>query len=213
VQSFKAERWAHQAFIRTLVTGAIFASVAFSAAESSLYEVTTEKNVPAKMRDGVTLRADVYRPAAPGRFPALLVRTPYSKTATRDIPVFRHFAARGFVVVVQDTRGRYMSDGLARPHDEADDGFDTIEWLAALPYVNGKVGMFGGSYLATTQLLAGTLAPPALVALFPASSGRSANSQRSRSERRVKSWAVRSTTLPDEAPYWIVAVKTSSIAR
>jgi uncharacterized protein len=154
---------------RAIIT-AILVSAVMPAADSSRHEVTIEKNVPAKMRDGVTLRADIYRPAIPGRFPALLVRTPYSKNATRDLPVFRDFAARGFVVVVQDTRGRYMSDGVARPHDEADDGFDSIEWVANLRYVNGKVGMFGGSYLATTQLLAATLAPPALAALFPASS-------------------------------------------
>jgi putative CocE/NonD family hydrolase len=155
--------------MRTLLASAILFSAA-TAAESSRYEVVIEKNVPAKMRDGVTLRADVYRPTVPGRFPALLQRTPYSKNVPRDWTTFQDFAARGFVVVVQDTRGRYMSDGVARPHDEADDGFDTVEWVAGLPYVNGKVGMFGGSYLATTQLLAATLAPPALAALFPASS-------------------------------------------
>ena len=132
--------------------------------------VKIEKNVPATMRDGTVLRADVYRPQAPGRFPALLQRTPYSKNPQRAPREFSALASRGFVVVIQDTRGRYTSDGVARPHDEAQDGFDTIAWVAGLPYVNGKVGMFGGSYLATTQLLAATLKPPALVALFPASS-------------------------------------------
>jgi uncharacterized protein len=133
-------------------------------------QVKIEKNVPATMRDGTVLRADVYRPLAPGRFPALLQRTPYSKNTPRASQTFSRLAGRGFVVVIQDTRGRYMSDGVAKPHDEAEDGFDTIAWVAQLPYVNGKVGMFGGSYLATTQLLAATLRPPALVALFPASS-------------------------------------------
>jgi putative CocE/NonD family hydrolase len=74
------------------------------------------------------------------------------------------------VVAVQDTRGRYTSDGVARPHDEGEDGYDTVEWLAGLPFVDGKVGMFGGSYLATTQLLAASLRPPHLVALFPSAS-------------------------------------------
>ncbi len=134
------------------------------------YEVSIEKNVPAMMRDGTVLRADVYRPRASGRFPALLQRTPYSKNPARAPQQFSQLASRGFVVVIQDTRGRYMSDGVAKPHDEAQDGFDTIAWVAQLPYVNGKVGMFGGSYLASTQLLAATLKPPALVALFPASS-------------------------------------------
>lgn len=132
--------------------------------------IRVEKNVAARMRDGVVLRADVYRPASPGRYPALLQRTPYSKNDRDSARRFSAIAARGFVVVVQDTRGRYTSDGIARPHDEADDGYDSVEWAARLPEVDGRVGMFGGSYLATTQLQAATRQPPSLVALFPASS-------------------------------------------
>jgi uncharacterized protein len=132
--------------------------------------VRVEKNVEARMRDGVVLRADVYRPDIDGRFPALLQRTPYSKNSRGSGDTFRRLSALGFVVVVQDTRGRYMSDGIAKPHDEAEDGYDTVEWVAKLPYVDGKVGMFGGSYLATTQLMAASRRPPHLVALFPSSS-------------------------------------------
>jgi putative CocE/NonD family hydrolase len=137
---------------------------------SGPFPVAVEKNVEAPMRDGIVLRADVYRPDAPGRFPALLKRTPYSKAAASEIPFFRRLAGEGFVVAVQDTRGRYTSEGVARPHDEAEDGYDTVDWLARLPYVNGRVGMFGGSYAATTQLTAASLAPPSLVALFPSAS-------------------------------------------
>ena len=118
------------------------------------------------MRDGVILRADIYRPNTPERLPALLSRTPYSKNPGRD-DTARRLAAHGYVVVVQDTRGRYMSDGVARPHDEGEDGYDTIEWVAALPSVNGRVGTFGGSYSATTQLMAAPLRPPHLVAIVP----------------------------------------------
>lgn len=132
--------------------------------------VIVEKNVAAKMRDGVVLRADIYRPSADGRYPALVQRTPYSKNDEGSPDHFKALAARGYVVVVQDTRGRYTSDGVAKPHDEAEDGFDTLAWVSGLPYVNGKTGMWGGSYLATTQLLAATLRPPSLVALFPSSS-------------------------------------------
>jgi putative CocE/NonD family hydrolase len=146
------------------------ASILFASPFYGQSPVTIEKNVAAAMRDGTLLRADVYRPQAPGRFPALLQRTPYSKNEKGSSQEFSELASHGFVVVIQDTRGRYMSDGMAKPHDEAEDGFDTIAWVAQLPYVNGKVGMFGGSYLATTQLLAATLKPPALVALFPSSS-------------------------------------------
>ena len=132
--------------------------------------VRLEKDIEARMRDGVVLRADVYRPDAAGSYPVLLQRTPYSKNDDSYVAGFRALAARGFIVVVQDTRGRYTSDGVARPHDEAEDGFDTIRWARTLSGSSGKVGMWGGSYLATTQLLAATLQPEGLTALFPSSS-------------------------------------------
>lgn len=133
-------------------------------------DIVIEKNVEARMRDGVVLRADVYRPPTSGRRPALLQRTPYSKNPEAPDSQFHRLARAGFVVVVQDTRGRYMSDGVAVPHDEGADGYDTVEWVAQLPYVDGRVGMFGGSYSATVQLLAAPLRPPHLVALFPSAS-------------------------------------------
>ena len=133
--------------------------------------IIVEKNVPARMRDGIVLRADVYRSSAFSEpLPVLLQRTPYSKNDEGAAERFGAIAARGFIVVAQDTRGRYTSDGVAVPHDEALDGYDSVQWAAGLPGSNGRVGMFGGSYLATTQLEAATLQPPALKALFPASS-------------------------------------------
>jgi putative CocE/NonD family hydrolase len=137
---------------------------------SGTYDVLMEKNVTAEMRDGVVLRADVYRPDAEGVFPALLQRTPYSKYASTSPETFRRIASHGYVVVVQDTRGRYASEGVAIPHDESEDGYDTVEWVAGLPGVDGRVGMWGGSYLATTQLMAASLAPPHLKAIAPSSS-------------------------------------------
>jgi putative CocE/NonD family hydrolase len=133
-------------------------------------DAVVEKNAEARMRDGVILRADIYRPPDAGKHPALVQRTPYSKNDSGAAERFKALAARDYVVVVQDTRGRYASDGVARPHDEAEDGYDTLAWVAGLPYVNGRIGMWGGSYLATTQLLAATQQPPALVALYPSSS-------------------------------------------
>ena len=153
-----------------LIVAVLLACIPSVSPADSQMPVQIEKNVPAAMRDGTVLRADIYRPRAPGRYPAILQRTPYSKNPPHASGEFSKIASHGFVVVIQDTRGRYMSDGVATPHDEAQDGFDTIAWVAQLPYVNGKVGMYGGSYLATTQLLAATLKPPALAALFPASS-------------------------------------------
>lgn len=133
-------------------------------------ELVVEKNLEARMRDGVVLRADVYRPVTNRRLPALLQRTPYSKNPADSNSQYHRLARAGFVVVVQDTRGRYMSEGIAIPHDEGADGYDTVEWVATLPWVDGRVGMFGGSYSATTQLLAAPLRPPHLVALFPSAS-------------------------------------------
>jgi predicted acyl esterase len=108
------------------------------------YEVIVERNASAKMRDGVTLRADIYRPKADGKFPVLLVRTPYDKTNEGYFGM--KGAARGYVVVEQDVRGRFASDGEWYTFkNELNDGYDTVEWAAQLPYANGKVGMFGAS--------------------------------------------------------------------
>ncbi|MGC2465059.1 MAG: CocE/NonD family hydrolase, partial [Candidatus Acidiferrum sp.] len=115
-------------------------------AETENYGVIVERNVPAKMRDGVILRADIYRPKAEGKFPVLLVRTPYDKTGESGFGM--KGAARGYIVVEQDVRGRFASDGEWYVFkNESQDGYDTVEWAAALPYSNGKVGMFGGSYV------------------------------------------------------------------
>lgn len=135
-----------------------------------MLDVTIEHDVPATMRDGVVLRADVYRPSADGPWPVLLTRLPYGKNlpmlaAVMD-PVGK--ARRGFLVVVQDTRGRYASDGEWEPWTyEMDDGYDTVRWAAALPGSNGSVGMFGGSYLGNTQWMAALGKPPELKVISP----------------------------------------------
>jgi putative CocE/NonD family hydrolase len=130
------------------------------------YEVLVERNVAAKMRDGVTLRADIYRPKAEGKFPVLLVRTPYDKTEESSFGM--KGAARGYVVVEQDVRGRFTSEGEWYTFkNESQDGYDTVEWAAALPYSNGKVGMFGGSYVGATQYLAAIAKPPHLAGICP----------------------------------------------
>jgi uncharacterized protein len=135
------------------------------AAEPGPLPVAIETGVKVRMRDGVTLAADVYRPRAEGRFPVLLERTPYDR---RDPQTGQLLASHGYVVVLQDTRGRFGSEGEFYPFkNEADDGFDTVEWAAALPYADGKVGMFGGSYVGATQMLAAMAHPPHLVAIQP----------------------------------------------
>ncbi|MBS1851274.1 MAG: CocE/NonD family hydrolase [Acidobacteria bacterium] len=119
-----------------------------------------------KTRDGVLLYADIYRPSAEGKFPVLLQRTPYDKNNGFSFGL--RAATRGFVVVMQDTRGRYTSEGEWYPFKhESDDGYDAVEWAAALPYSNGKVGMFGGSYVGATQMLAAIAHPPHLAGICP----------------------------------------------
>ncbi len=128
--------------------------------------VTIERDVEVKMRDGVVLRADVYRPRAPGQYPVLLERTPYDKRGEVDFGP--RAAEHGFVVIVQDVRGRFRSDGEWYTFKyESQDGYDTVEWAAALPYSNGKVAMWGGSYVGATQMLAAIAQPPHLVGICP----------------------------------------------
>jgi uncharacterized protein len=106
------------------------------------------------MRDGVNLMADVYRPAEGGPYPVILIRIPYDKTQAENV-IYSHpawYASKGYIVVSQDTRGRYQSDGEWYPFRyESEDGFDTIEWAAKLPNSTGKVGMYGFSYGGATK--------------------------------------------------------------
>jgi uncharacterized protein len=150
-----------------IVCAVLFATIAAGVAPAAeSYEVVVERNVAAKMRDGVTLRADIYRPKAEGKFPVLLVRTPYDKTGETNFGL--KGAARGYIVIAQDVRGRFTSEGeFYTFKNESLDGYDTVEWAAALPYSNGKVGMFGGSYVGATQMLAAIAKPPHLAGIAP----------------------------------------------
>lgn len=134
-------------------------------------KITIEQDIPVEMRDGVVLYADIYRPADHGPFPVLLQRLPYDKTSAHAIH-FAHpswYARHGYVVVVQDTRGRWSSEGRWYPFfHEATDGFDTITWASRLPDTTGQIAMYGASYGGATQLLAALTAPSALRAICPA---------------------------------------------
>ena len=130
------------------------------------YQVTIHAGVAVAMRDGVKLVADIYQPEAEGKFPVLLERTPYNRAGGAGSA--SAMAAHGYVVIIQDTRGRFDSQGEFYPFRyESQDGYDTIEWAAMLPHANGKVGMFGGSYVGATQMLAAMAFPPHLVAIQP----------------------------------------------
>ena len=142
------------------------ALVAFASSAFAAVDVTVEHSVKVTMRDGVVLRADVYRPKQEGRYPVLLQRTPYNKAGGADFG--RRAAEAGYAAIIQDVRGRYTSEGEWYPFKwESQDGFDTVEWAGSLPYSNGKVGMWGGSYVGATQMLAAIAHPPHLAGICP----------------------------------------------
>src|SRR5258708_1133651 len=130
------------------------------------YAVTFEPDVAMKTRDGVTLYADIFRPKADGQFPVLLQRTPYGKK--NDVSIGLQGAARGYVMIIQDVRGRYASEGEGYVFKhESEDGYDAVERAAALPYSNGRRARWGGPYVAATQLLARIRQPPHLAGICP----------------------------------------------
>jgi putative CocE/NonD family hydrolase len=130
------------------------------------YGVNVTKDVMIRMRDGVQLATDIYKPDAEGTYPVILVRTPYAKNMS-ELKA-RFYARRGYAFAVQDCRGRFASKGVWNPFfDEPNDGYDTIEWLAAQPWSTGTVGMIGGSYLGWVQWWAAREAPPHLATIVP----------------------------------------------
>ena len=145
------------------------------------HDVLVEHDVMVRMRDGVHLATDVYRPARDGAalaapLPVLVERTPYGKhlrsRSEIDVgmqdprlrsDVARAFVASGYVVVFQDCRGRYASEGeFTKYLSEGPDGYDTLAWIVGQPWCNGRIGTFGLSYAAHTQMAAACLDPPGL---------------------------------------------------
>jgi putative CocE/NonD family hydrolase len=168
--------------MRALVALLLAAAATFSAwltklqlaadvpAQGSQGHGVIQKNVAVKMRDGVTLRADLMLPSTRGKFPVLVYRTPYGKDrAPSSWTTFPKAVARGYAVLIQDVRGRYESEGEFIPYqNEGRDGYDTVEWAAAQPWSDGKVGTFGLSYPGAVQWLAAVENPPHLKAMVPA---------------------------------------------
>ncbi|MEV7422040.1 CocE/NonD family hydrolase [Streptomyces sp. NPDC091212] len=136
-------------------------------------EVGETTDVGAKMRDGTVLRADVYRPRTEDKVPVILMRTQYGKADAEVQPSNyqspQWFASHCYLVVVQDVRGQYASDGdFYEFANEGEDGYDSVEWAARLPGSNCKVGMYGSSYVGATQWLAAQQRPPHLRTIVPA---------------------------------------------
>ena len=143
-------------------------------AQAEQYRVTRERNVMVPMRDGVRLATDIYRPDSPGRFPALVTRGPYGKDGYADNQEHSiwFFPQRGYVVVSQDCRARFDSEGdyYDPLFQEGQDGYDTVEWAARQPWCNGRVATTGQSYLGATQYtLAAGPRPPHLYCMAPVS--------------------------------------------
>jgi putative CocE/NonD family hydrolase len=171
--------------LNRLVAAFTLAGAAQARAQAAPYEVLLESNIRVAVRDGVKLATDVYRPArggkaAPGRFPVILERTPYGRNVTsfRDITqanpktpktraeVAAVYVKQGYVVVFQDCRGRYDSEGqFVKYLSEGADGFDTCRWLVAQPWSDGRIGTMGLSYAAHTQGALACLNPPGLKAM------------------------------------------------
>ena len=123
------------------------------------------------MQDGVRLAANIFLPSETGRFPTILVRTPYNK-GDDLLPGYRSFLDHGYAMVVEDARGRYESEGVFDPFgQEPKDGNDTLNWIARQPWSDGKIGMLGGSYLGIVQWKAALLNNPHLKAIAPVVAG------------------------------------------
>jgi putative CocE/NonD family hydrolase len=144
---------------------------------SDRYGIVVGKDVMVRMRDGILLATDVYRPArdgelADGRWPTIVCITPYDKTERRYTEIADFFVPHGYAVVLQDMRDRHRSQGTkeyfhsATPHT-GEDGYDTIEWIASRPWSNGRTGMVGSSYAGITQVRTALERPPHLTAIWP----------------------------------------------
>ena len=130
------------------------------------YAVKVQHNVRARMRDRVELSTDIYMPNANAAFPVILARTPYDNSGYTAKGM--DYARRGYVFVAQDCRGQYESDGEFYPwRHEADDGFDTQEWIAKQKWCNGRIGMVGGSYVGLVQWLSAIRQSPHLKCIVP----------------------------------------------
>jgi len=146
-------------------------------ADDEPYGIVISRDVMVPMRDGVRLAFDIYRPArdgdvVEGRFPTIMLHTPYDKTDKRYSEIADFFVPKGYNVVLIDLRDRYRSEGsgvyyhAATPHTGRD-GFDICEWIGTQPWSNGRIGTVGSSYAAITQVRTALEAPPHLTAIWP----------------------------------------------
>src|SRR5262249_49258188 len=133
-----------------------------------------QHDVMVPMRDGVPLATDLYLPKVEGavvrdRVPTILERTPYDKLRGADVAMAHYYGSRGYAVVIQDTRGRYRSEGVWHMlTDDGRDGVDICAWIAKQPWSNGRIGMIGTSYVGGTQHAVALEKAPQLTTVIPA---------------------------------------------
>jgi len=133
------------------------------------YKVSIERRVMIPVRDGVNLSTDLYFPeGAAKKLPVILIRTPYNKRRANQVADAEMWAGQGYIVAVQDTRGKFESEGLhSLTARDAEDGSDTATWLATQPWSTGKIGTFGCSYLGEVQVILATQRNPSIKAMIP----------------------------------------------
>jgi uncharacterized protein len=174
-KEFRVKRKIKQKFDAGLLARAgllvVFAGLPLCAQSNPNYGVSETEDVMIVMRDGVKLAADIYRPTQngqliEGRFPVILLRTPYNKQGSAQIG--SSFVPHGYVVVLQDVRGRYKSEGHWRPHfADPNDGFDTTQWIGSQPWCDGGIGTLGSSYAGATQHALAISNAPYVKAMIP----------------------------------------------
>jgi putative CocE/NonD family hydrolase len=158
-------------FAPTLPAAAVATPPAVAASRADAFEISELKNILVPMRDGVRLATNIYRPARAGvpfeeKFPVILERTPYNKDG--GSAVAKIFVPRGYVVIVQDVRGRYASEGRWRPiRDDPADGFDTAKWIGEQPWSSQSIGTIGSSYGGATQHALAIAGAPHVQAMIP----------------------------------------------
>jgi putative CocE/NonD family hydrolase len=176
------------------------------------------------MHDGVRLAADLFLPEGGGRWPTVLVRTPYGRKSPAS-QSYRYFVRRGYALVIEDVRGRYASQGrFGDMAQEGPDSDDTIDWIAEQPWSNGRVAMAGGSYLGMVQWWAALEENPHLAAISPVCSGDDEYSDRYYSTGGALKlghrllWLAENLTPPSRVPALLpsyirhLPVRTSDIA-
>lgn len=187
----------------------VSANIKSGACSAPSYDVIVKYNVMMPLRDKVRLAMDIYYPAVNGKlcnkkFPVILGRTPYNKTGQTTYLLGSYFAERGYIYIIQDVRGRFASEGIFYPFaNEGPDGYDAVEWIAAQPWCNGKVGTQGGSYGGAVQSALASLAPPHLKAMIimkgPSSYFHSAMRQNGALEMRFFTYAFKMAAESREA--------------